>query len=497
MSSVHNLLLLSKKLQERIERFGSIPQPRQLPQGATLSRVPTLPSEGSEGLGQGKEILADDLTLDELSALQTVVEEELVSYDLAKWDDLPLSLSIRLINLFLPFRSHYYFLIDLSRFGHSLPLPPSHPESIHPCLLNACYLAACACNRGGLSPFIPHFLDRTRHFLQQSLMYADRIPHFMWANIIMAAFFVKDRRMLEAMTTAGTVTRLALACGLGLPSDSASGIDESTVDEYLLPPPKDQVEADDRIRLAHSIYTGTQGLPHLGFPASYPFEDWWSPISQEVSFDTQDGKASVPKEKLWRLEVYLKVLVTNTFERVKTFTRSIVANGHLGREEEYLSIETQIRVQRESFRSLYDPQRLRGFEASTPFDINIVLGYATLYGSGLVLHSLWAAHDPAARPKMLECLQGLVNICTHTKNSKRPHLGLISIVHMMNAVRLIAHELKRSTVKKDATLSVSYCVAIGSLLDFLDDTMVFFPAWVDVLSALRSTLTSAATSLSS
>ncbi|KAF8311464.1 hypothetical protein DL93DRAFT_2083223 [Clavulina sp. PMI_390] len=176
---------------------------------------------------------------------------------------------------------------------------------------------------------------------------------------------------------------------------------------------------------------------------------------------------------------------------------SLLVNGRLGREEEYASIETQIRAQHESFRSLYDMHRLGTFEASSMFDINMVLGCATLYGSGLVLHSLWADLYPESQAKMLECLRCLVDVCAQTKAYKHPHLGLMSVVHLMNAVRLIAHELKRSRSRENIELLASYFLAVDLLLDFLDDSMVFFPAWVDVLPTLKDTLTASAHSLSS
>ncbi|KAF8316586.1 hypothetical protein DL93DRAFT_2077824 [Clavulina sp. PMI_390] len=199
----------------------------------------------------------------------------------------------------------------------------------------------------------------------------------------------------------------------------------------------------------------------------------------------------------WRLELYLRVLVTNTFERVKKYARSVAAGGHSGREEEYSSIETQIRVQHDSLLPLYDPRQLQSLEESSPFNLQVVLGYLILYGSGLVLHSLWAAHHPRSRTKMLECLQALIDICALSRKHKRPHLGLSNMVHMMNAVRLMARELQRPEVRENAKLSVSYCLSIEMLLDFLDDTMIFFPAWVDILFPLKDSLTTAAISLSS
>ncbi|KAF8316890.1 hypothetical protein DL93DRAFT_2077711 [Clavulina sp. PMI_390] len=47
----------------------------------------------------------------------------------------------------------------------------------------------------------------------------------------------------------------------------------------------------------------------------------------------------------------------------------------------------------------------------------------------------------------------------------------------MNGVRLIARELQRSDSKQNSRLSLTYCLYLESLLDFLDDNVVFLPAW--------------------
>ncbi|KAF8309040.1 hypothetical protein DL93DRAFT_1799909 [Clavulina sp. PMI_390] len=292
LPATHNLSLATLRLLERIERLGTQPKPKQLLDTAeSFQRSKTPNSEDSKARRRADKILGEDITAVDLWAIQSVVVEELRSYDLERLENLPPSLSVPLINLFLPFRSHYYFLIDISHFTRRLSLSPSHPESIHPCLINACYLAACASNGGSLRSFIPHFLKRTQHFLQQSLMHADRITQFLWASVIVAVFFGRERRIVEAMVTAGAAIRFALACGLGLPGTSMSVNDGSSTSEYLLPPPKDKAEADDRTRLAHSIYVAIQAFPQVsGQPSTIPFEDRWSPISREASFKLQDGK---------------------------------------------------------------------------------------------------------------------------------------------------------------------------------------------------------------
>jgi hypothetical protein len=64
--------------------------------------------------------------------------------------------------------------------------PSSHPESLHPALLNAIYYSACS------SPSFPSayrdlFLYRAREEMRVSLSWCDRIEHWLYASIIIAS----------------------------------------------------------------------------------------------------------------------------------------------------------------------------------------------------------------------------------------------------------------------------------------------------------------------
>ncbi|KAF8321293.1 hypothetical protein DL93DRAFT_1633564 [Clavulina sp. PMI_390] len=125
-------------------------------------------------------------------------------------------------------------------------------------------------------------------------MLGDRISHFLWANVILTVFFAIERRMADSVATAGALAHFAVACGLTLPGNPANGESGSTdpsASGYLLPPPKDKAEEDDRIRLAHAIYIGVQAFPQLWrVPPTYASENLWSPISREPLLKSQDGK---------------------------------------------------------------------------------------------------------------------------------------------------------------------------------------------------------------
>ncbi|KAF8311356.1 hypothetical protein DL93DRAFT_1478092 [Clavulina sp. PMI_390] len=296
LPATHNLALLTKKLLARIELLGTVPRPRRLPDTGNSAQLLLSPCPGGikSQVRDKRGVMQDGLPTGDPREIQKAVEQELNCYNLAELEELselPHSLSINLISLFLPYYTHFFFLIDIPDFISRVSLPPTHPDSIHPCLLNACYLAACAGNGDGLTSFKSYFLRRTRRFLQQSLMFVDRTTHFLRAKLILGTFFAQERRVVECLTVIGTTACFAAACGLNLPYDSMKGWENSYPDGYLLPPPKDKAEADDRIRLAHSIYTGCQFLYLVcGYGHAITQDDGSSLLMNATRLEDQDPK---------------------------------------------------------------------------------------------------------------------------------------------------------------------------------------------------------------
>ncbi|KAF8309024.1 hypothetical protein DL93DRAFT_1796444 [Clavulina sp. PMI_390] len=501
LSSTHNLALASEKLLWRIERLGCLPKHNDsLSMGDELSSLSRISNpEVNPTLQRAMSALSDsDTTIGDLFLIRKVVEQELLSYDLEEMKELPPSLSLHLINLFLPQRSQYYFLQDASYFRTCLSLPSSHPDSIHPCLLNACYLGACTSNGGdSLAQFKPFFLRRTRHFLDRSLACADRITHFLWASLILAIFFAREHRLEESLVVSGATIRFALACGLELPGRSTQGNNDSYPINYLLPPPMQKNESEDRIRLTFAIYSASQAFRLLC--GSIPIildENDWPPILRDTSLKRQDGMALTKTEEFWRLELLLKVSIANTLERAMRFARRVLAESSCDSTEEYLAIETQIRMHQAFLPPLPDPLRVPSLKGLTAFSPSLVLGHVTLHGTGLILHSSRAVHNAESRVKLLECLERLIDISIMVQNQRQPHLGLLNIFHIMNAVRVIARELHGPAAKENVGRSINYCQSIEVLLEFLDKVMIRLPAWVEAPLTLKDTLIAAAHSLS-
>ena len=185
--------------------------------------------------------------------------------------------------------------MDVPYFLRCFSLPPSDPESIHPCLLNACYLAACAGGGPILATLQPFFIQRTRHFLNQALMYADRILHFLWASIVLTCHLARRRRLDESYAIISSAAHFASACGLTDGIRTMEGVDYQ-VGERLLPPPKDETEAIGRIRLAYSLYITDHSLAALAaYPATFSYDEKWASRSgQREIMKDRDSKVHIP-----------------------------------------------------------------------------------------------------------------------------------------------------------------------------------------------------------
>ncbi|KAF8317630.1 hypothetical protein DL93DRAFT_2165489 [Clavulina sp. PMI_390] len=337
---------------------------------------------------------------------------------------------------------------------------------------------------GDLNSLQPYMLARTRDFLNESLALADRLPHFLWASMILGSYLGRMRRVEEGFVVISSAARLASACGLT--RDPAANIEY----DYLLSPPKDGLEIAERVRLAHSIYITDQVLSTLsGLRATYAYDGRGYEIPEEGRRETSITSPSI---------MDMKVSMMNIFERVSDFARFVCANGLAEPEESYDSLKAQVLSVESSIPSFSDPLGLGPFEAVSTSRPHIFLVHVTVYGSGMVLHSLRASKDPEARREMLRNLRSLVDACEEIRGPKRSdvvHAGLPSMRHVMNAIRVLAHELRAPEARQSSQLSIHYCETIEVLLDFLDDLTISYPAWADAPVPLADVIVPAVNAL--
>ncbi|KAF8312123.1 hypothetical protein DL93DRAFT_1347783 [Clavulina sp. PMI_390] len=483
LSSTHNLSIVSARLRERIKHLGSS-------HGQSLIDLTSLPAF----------ICCEDSKLDALASRpraepetsrrypqeggiysidRAIAERTLDSFRWVKGEELPLSMSLYLIGLLLPYHSHFHFFIPLPYFFHGLLLPVAHPASVHPCLRNACHLAACSIIGGRWATLEPYFAERTRNDLDEALMLAntEHTLHFLWASTVLASYFARARRVQESFTVISAACAMSVACGLLSAHNPQSERGHQPGDHFMLPPPASEAEALHRLWLGHSLFLTDWSLAALtALPPSYACHERFEPSFENNKLEYPSFKTPLTRDeelaKIWQSDVHRSMWSLYIFQKVADIALSVDVKRPRLHKSTAMSLKSFIR-----FHDSTIPQLSNEISNSNS---DILLSYAALYGSSLVLNSLEAGSDAKARSEMLRCAQRLVDICTELRGHQhlqRIQSSLVPMIHMMNAVRILAHELQRSAAQDNTSLSSEYCYSIEALLDFLDSMAMLFPAW--------------------
>ncbi|KAG8846089.1 hypothetical protein FRB96_002068 [Tulasnella sp. 330] len=176
--------------------------------------------------------------------------------------------------------------VQMYLFLKSMSLPPKYQP--HPALLNVISLVACHhSNDPMLMPYQELFLERTRHHLEESLKNKDRLLNFLSASSVLAYYYLRVGRFLEAAYQISTAARFALACNLHKINNPRwkppSTIKEDTfttrlkagvLKQPMLPPPLDAVDLGERINLFWMIILLDHSASLItGLPSSVDYEE--------------------------------------------------------------------------------------------------------------------------------------------------------------------------------------------------------------------------------
>ncbi|KAF8308635.1 hypothetical protein DL93DRAFT_1868254 [Clavulina sp. PMI_390] len=500
LSSKHNLSTISARLRERINHLGmlrkqSLLRPTSIPiyiccEEGQLDALASRPLDG--GARHSKYPREGQI----VQAERSIVEHTLDSFRWVRGQELPLPMSLYLIGIFLPYRSHFNFFMSPPNLLRRLSLDSSHPESLHPCLRNACHLAACSALGGRWGDLEPYFSGRTRSYLNEALANpsSEHMTQYLRASTLMASYLLRARRLEETYMIITPTCYLAAACGL-LCSHNPEVEDNYQPDRLLLPPPATEDEALDRIWLAHSIFITDHSLSVLtGIPGSFLCGNRWGPSMENAEGVYPWFKMPMVREellsKIWQSDIHRNVATVYLFHRVNTAARSIYNNRAIVDETDLISIKSSIRSHDWSIPPLA--------VVINDHESKILFSHATLFGSSAILHSLYAGQDLKARSEMLRCVETLVGICKQLRGHEHlrsVHSSIVPMVHMMNAIRILAHELRRPEVQANAALATRHCHSIEILLDFLGSMTALHPAWSDSPEVLKETLNGAIDSL--
>lgn len=171
------------------------------------------------------------------------------------------------ILLFLPFRIHANFTMDLKYFFECLGRPANDPMSFHSSLLYALYAVACCFGGAAFFSQRDYFVVKARQEIENSLRDVDRLAHSMWASVVLSSYFINVGRLPDAYAMISPTARFAIACGL----DGVTNLNRSAAPDFpLLHPPMSEAEARDRIHLSHAIYMAERTLSMIsGLPSIY------------------------------------------------------------------------------------------------------------------------------------------------------------------------------------------------------------------------------------
>ncbi|KDQ07181.1 hypothetical protein BOTBODRAFT_615635 [Botryobasidium botryosum FD-172 SS1] len=198
-------------------------------------------------------------------------------------EHVPVNLTDLLITNFLQNRWQHVLEFNTTKFLDARRLPPSHPNSVHPALLDAMCLLGCMYSPPAFQKFEPLFLHRLRYHLATSLANVDRLFDFLMASALTGCFYYMKARIIEAHHCMSTAIRFAMACGL------------HRIDTYdlcsshlspILAPPESLIDLGDRIYMFWGLFClDRAGSLITGFPAAFPDDKlittmWPCPLDQ-------------------------------------------------------------------------------------------------------------------------------------------------------------------------------------------------------------------------
>ncbi|KDQ07250.1 hypothetical protein BOTBODRAFT_613327 [Botryobasidium botryosum FD-172 SS1] len=172
--------------------------------------------------------------------------------DIGEHKEIPSNIRTRLISLFIQFRGRHPFEFNVARLLYSLDLPPSHPDALHPVLVNAILLNGCLYAEDGFRQYEPLFANRIRRHLQQSLAYVEGLFDSVRALALFGCYLYSKNRVVEGHYYISSAMSLAITCGL----NTIKSLDLDTQPmNNMLKPAKDLVELGDRINTFWMLFS--------------------------------------------------------------------------------------------------------------------------------------------------------------------------------------------------------------------------------------------------
>ncbi|KAF8310832.1 hypothetical protein DL93DRAFT_1561684 [Clavulina sp. PMI_390] len=327
----------------------------------------------------------------------------------------------------------------------------------------------------------------------------EHITQFLWTSALFASYLVRARRVDEGYAIISPASHLAVACGL-LSCHNPESEPDYRPDQFLLPPPVTETEALERIWLGHSVFIADHSLSVLtGLPTSFTCDGRWIPSMDNFEITYPWFKMPMARDeevsKIWQSDVHRNIPVTHLFVEVTVFALSF----HISITQRVDQSDTKLSSSSSS--PSFASMMLEFLLSQTRSLTRTLMSFSLMQrytGAQLFFTVSMLGKMQNARSEMLRAVQKLVDICKQLRVHKHLYnlqASLMPMTHMMNAIRIFAHELKRFDAEENPTISTEYCHSIEVLLDFLTGMTTVYPAWKDSPELIKDTLNSAMESL--
>ncbi|KAF8319857.1 uncharacterized protein EI90DRAFT_3081670 [Cantharellus anzutake] len=444
--------LIRRLMRDDVPSTDRTPAHRQVSSGGVVTG-----SEMSEGYGS----VVPRALLD--AGLQRVTEV------------VPLELADDLTRLLLPFRGQFHFYVHIPRFLHKIRLQPSDAQAVHPALLNAVFLAACNVGGGFMATYETLFLNRTRHFLQQSLAMADRLVDFMWANVLLVSYYIRVGRVVEAHNALASTVRFAVGAGLHDASEGQTG---------LAMPPADSTDRMERTHLWYALMLCEAAIGvGAGLPPSAPREHCAS--LEALFFGRQIPSGAV--------EIKTKAAVL--LHEIKNLIA--IPIGPNGRplsdfSQRYNTLIAAHSTLRSELPSLVDPCGLQPTEAVSYANPDLVQAHLSFHVCTILLFNIQTSgsQSAAASEQVTHAAHSMANIALHVRRGVvlmpiQAHLTSVWYYH--TACEVLIREIKRLTTggspgPEGAVEQTDRSLA--ALFDTLLDLVDLYPRWQSTIRKL-------------
>ncbi|KDQ20146.1 hypothetical protein BOTBODRAFT_184119 [Botryobasidium botryosum FD-172 SS1] len=381
-------------------------------------------------------------------------------------EDVPMNIRDHLIDAFI--RNRWLWLgVHVPRFRDAYNHPPSHPESIHPALLDAMCMIGCLHSRSVFHIYAPLFYQKLQASLLQNLSHSHKFHDFIRASFLLGRYCLVKKRLLQGQHHISTTARFAIACGFhkldsfDLGSYSTAG---------LLPPPKDAIDLGERIRtfwaiwcadsIASMVLKSPAAIPHDGsvttmWPCEYKYYE-----NGQARHGLNNNLASlynpVPVPGPLVADVYENAYAFNAksyavHRRIHTLVESSRNGAEITPEE----IDENMRAATSLLHAIeiywersYTPARCRD-PYLNGYNISLALANSFARSCLIMLYNLLMEKDPGYHAKRLDLARSMLKLARDVCATRTLHLLLW--IPWMSAYEVLARELAQLTTEGDTT----------------------------------------------